>query len=111
MLTPATRIPTHDSQLVRGLTVTSTTALVIGSIIGTGVFFKAAIMSQQVGSPALVLAAWLVAGLLSLAGALTNAELGAMLPHAGHRAVALTPPGRLAASVSLRRSMLPSPSG
>ena len=40
-------------------------------------------MSQQVGSPALVLAAWLVAGLLSLAGALTYAELGAMLPHAG----------------------------
>ena len=55
----------------------------IGSIIGTGVFFKAAIMSQQVGSPALVLAAWLVAGLLSLAGALTYAELGAMMPHAG----------------------------
>ncbi len=65
------------------MTLTSTTALVIGSIIGTGVFFKAAIMSQQVGSPALVLAAWLVAGLLSLAGALTYAELGAMLPHAG----------------------------
>ena len=40
-------------------------------------------MSQQVGSPALVLAAWLVAGVLSLAGALTYAELGAMLPHAG----------------------------
>jgi len=40
-------------------------------------------MSQQVGSPALVLAAWLVAGLLSLAGALTYAELGAMLPQAG----------------------------
>src|SRR5262245_47643156 len=61
----------------------SATALVVGSIIGTGVFFKAAIMSQQVGSPALVLAAWLVAGVLSLAGALTYAELGAMLPHAG----------------------------
>ena len=76
-------MPAHDSQLVRGLTLTSATALVIGSIIGTGVFFKAAIMSQQVGSPALVLAAWLVAGLLSLAGALTYAELGAMLPHAG----------------------------
>jgi APA family basic amino acid/polyamine antiporter len=56
---------------------------VIGSIIGTGVFFKAAIMSQQVGSPALVLMAWLIAGLLSLAGALTYAELGAMMPHAG----------------------------
>src|ERR1043166_7773569 len=40
-------------------------------------------MSQQVGSPALVLLAWVTAGLLSLAGALTYAELGAMLPHAG----------------------------
>src|SRR5437660_2954086 len=40
-------------------------------------------MSQQVGSPALVLAAWLVAGLLSLGGALTYAELGAMMPYAG----------------------------
>ena len=40
-------------------------------------------MSQQVGSPALVLMAWLTAGVLSLAGALTYAELGAMLPHAG----------------------------
>lgn len=55
----------------------------IGSIIGTGVFFKTAIMSQQVGSPALVLTAWAVAGALSLAGALTYAELGAMMPHAG----------------------------
>src|ERR1700722_7906096 len=76
-------MPAHDSQLVRGLTLTSATALVIGGIIGTGIFFKTAIMSQQVGSPALVLAAWVVAGLLSLAGALTYAELGAMLPHAG----------------------------
>ncbi|MCC6365668.1 MAG: amino acid permease [Bryobacterales bacterium] len=70
-------------QLVRGLTFISTTALVIGSIIGTGIFFKAAVMSQQVGSPMLVLAAWVAAGLLSLAGALTYAELGGMMPHAG----------------------------
>jgi APA family basic amino acid/polyamine antiporter len=47
------------------------------------VFFKAAVMSQEVGSPAMVLLAWLVAGLLSLAGALTYAELGAMMPQAG----------------------------
>jgi APA family basic amino acid/polyamine antiporter len=83
MLMPAGKTSVPASQLVRDLTLTSTTALVIGSIIGTGVFFKAAIMSQQVGSPALVLMAWLVAGLLSLAGALTYAELGAMMPHAG----------------------------
>src|SRR5215467_6245971 len=70
-------------ELIRGLDFTGTTALVVGSMIGTGVFFKAAIMAQQVGSPSLVMAAWLVAGFMSLAGALTFAELGGMLPKAG----------------------------
>ncbi len=71
------------NQLIRGLTLTDTTALVIGTVIGTGVFLKAAPMSQEVGTPTLVLLAWVAAGLLSLAGALTYAELGAMLPEAG----------------------------
>jgi APA family basic amino acid/polyamine antiporter len=70
-------------QLVRGLSLTDTTALVVGTVIGTGVFIKSAIMAQDAGSPLLVLAAWVAAGLLSLAGALSYAELGAMLPHAG----------------------------
>src|SRR5262245_48770729 len=70
-------------QLIRGLTLTGTTALVIGTVIGTGVFLKAAPMAQGVGSPTLVMVAWVAAGLLTLAGALTYAELGAMLPHAG----------------------------
>ena len=69
--------------LIRGLSLASTTALVIGTIIGTGVYFKAGVMAQLVGSPMLVLAAWAAAGMLSLAGALTYAELGAMLPQAG----------------------------
>ena len=70
-------------QLVRGLTLTDTTALVVGTVIGTGVFIKSAIMAQDAGSPLMVLTAWVAAGLLSLAGALSYAELGAMLPHAG----------------------------
>lgn len=70
-------------QLVRGLTFRDTTALVVGTIIGTGVFLKTATMAQAVGSPELVLLAWVAAGILSLAGALTYAELGAMLPQAG----------------------------
>jgi APA family basic amino acid/polyamine antiporter len=57
-------------------------ALVL-TVIGTGVFLKAAPMAQLVGSPSNVLWAWLAAGLLSLAGALTYAELGAMMPEAG----------------------------
>lgn len=73
----------HQPQLLRGLSVVDTTALVIGTVIGTGVFLKAAPMAQAVGSPGLVLLAWVAAGLLSLAGALTYAELGAMLPEAG----------------------------
>jgi acyl-coenzyme A synthetase/AMP-(fatty) acid ligase len=47
----------------------------VGTVIGTGVFLKTAVMAQDVGSPGLVLAAWVAAGLLSLAGALTYAEL------------------------------------
>lgn len=73
----------EKNQLIRGLTLTDTTALVVGTVIGTGVFLKAAVMAQEVGTPKLVLLAWVAAGLLSLAGALTYAELGAMLPEAG----------------------------
>jgi APA family basic amino acid/polyamine antiporter len=71
------------NQLIRALTLTDATALVVGTVIGTGVFLKAAVMAQEVGTPKLVLVAWVAAGFLSLAGALTYAELGAMLPHAG----------------------------
>ena len=72
-----------QTRLLRGLSMVDTTALVIGTVIGTGVFLKAAPMAQAVGTPMLVLVAWVAAGLLSLAGALTYAELGAMLPEAG----------------------------
>ena len=73
----------NKRELVRGLTLSRSTALVVGTIIGTGVFLKTAKMAQAVGTPQLVLLAWVAAGLLSLAGALSYAELGAMLPHAG----------------------------
>lgn len=73
----------EKTSLVRGLTARDTTLLVIGTVIGTGVFLKSAVMAQEVGSPALVLAAWVAAGFLSLAGALSYAELGALLPQAG----------------------------
>lgn len=52
-------------------------------MIGTGVFLKPAIMAAEVGSVAMVLAAWLFAGLLSLAGALTYGELTSRMPAAG----------------------------
>ena len=74
---------TSRRELVRGLDLSATAALVVGTIIGTGVFLKTARMAQAVGTPWLVLLAWAAAGLLSLAGALSYAELGAMLPNAG----------------------------
>ncbi len=58
-------------------------SLVAGCMIGTGVFLKPAIMASHAGSVALVLTAWLVAGLLSYAGALTYAELCSRMPAAG----------------------------
>lgn len=74
---------TQPHQLVRALSLSDASALVVGTVIGTGVFLKAAPMAQAVGSPMWVLVAWIAAGLLSLAGALTYAELSAMMPEAG----------------------------
>jgi basic amino acid/polyamine antiporter, APA family len=69
--------------LVRGLGLLAATSIVVGGVIGTGVFLKARVMTCNVDTPGMVLAAWGVAGLLSLAGALTYAELAAMMPRAG----------------------------
>jgi APA family basic amino acid/polyamine antiporter len=71
------------TELVRSLGLGGASGLVVGTVIGTGVFIKAAIMLQQTGSPVWVLLAWLIAGLLSLAGALCYAELGVLFPRAG----------------------------
>jgi basic amino acid/polyamine antiporter, APA family len=69
--------------LSRDLGVTHATAIVVGTIIGSGIFLVPAEMMQAVGSARLVYLAWLVGGILSFAGALTYAELGAMKPQAG----------------------------
>ncbi len=69
--------------LVRGLGLIAAVSVIIGNVIGTGVFLKARVMTCNVGTPTWVLAAWIAAGLLSLAGALTYAELTAMKPQAG----------------------------
>src|SRR5438477_12861285 len=75
---------TQDApSLVRGLHRVAATAVVVGTMIGTGVFLKARVMTCGVGNPAVVIGVWIAAGLLSLAGALTYAELGAMMPEAG----------------------------
>ena len=69
--------------LVRGLGLAAAGSVIVGNVIGTGVFLKARVMTCNVGEPFWVIMAWVAAGLLSLAGALTYAELTAMKPEAG----------------------------
>ena len=69
--------------LVRGLTLIPAIALTVTNVIGTGVFVKARVMTCNVGTPWMVLLAYLVAGILTLGGALTFAELSAMMPRSG----------------------------
>ncbi|OLE52493.1 MAG: hypothetical protein AUG51_18045 [Acidobacteria bacterium 13_1_20CM_3_53_8] len=69
--------------LIRGLGLTAAISVNVANIIGTGIFLKTRVMTCNVGTPGKVLAVWIVAGLLSLAGALTYSELTTMMPRAG----------------------------
>src|SRR5262245_59339665 len=71
-----------NGQLIRGLGLVAAISVNVANVIGTGVFLKARVMTCNVGTPGKALAVRLVAGLLSLAGALTYAELLAMMPRA-----------------------------
>lgn len=70
-------------ELARDLGLSHAGAVVVGTIIGSGIFLVPAEMMQAVGSARLVYLAWMVGGLLSFFGAITYAELGAMKPQAG----------------------------
>jgi len=81
---------THqDQELVKGLGLTSATMLVMGSMIGSGIFIVSAEISREVNSPALLIGAWVVTGFLTIVGALTYGELAAMMPRAGGQYVYL----------------------
>src|SRR5450432_15990 len=72
-----------QSQLKKTIGLWPAVAIIIGSIIGSGVFMKPATMASQLGSPLWLTAVWIIAGLFSLTGALIYAEVGAMLPETG----------------------------
>jgi APA family basic amino acid/polyamine antiporter len=72
----------EHTQLIRGLGLIAAISVNVANIIGTGVFLKARVITCNVGGPGKALAVWVFAGLLSLAGALTYAELLAMMPRA-----------------------------
>ena len=71
------------AQLVKGLSLLDATTLVMGSMIGSGVFIVAADISRQVQSPGLLMATWLVTATLTIIAALSYGELAAAMPQAG----------------------------
>jgi APA family basic amino acid/polyamine antiporter len=73
----------HQGHLVRSLGLLSVFFLVISSVIGSGVYKKVAPMAEALQSPMLVLLAWLLAGILTLFGTLSNAEVASMLADSG----------------------------
>jgi basic amino acid/polyamine antiporter, APA family len=76
-------------RLVKGLGLTDATMIVVGSMIGSGIFITSAESVRLVGSPGWLLAAWALAGVLTVTGALCCAELAAMMPRAGGQYVFL----------------------
>src|SRR5712672_3382097 len=80
---------TPNEKLVRGLGPLDATMIVIGSMIGSGIFITSAESTRLLGAPGWLLLAWVVAGLMTITGALCCAELAAMLPRAGGQYVFL----------------------
>jgi len=70
-------------ELVRGLGAWASGAIVVGTMIGTGIFLKPAEMAREGRSVSVVFAAWIVGAILSIFGAFSFAELGSMIPEAG----------------------------
>jgi basic amino acid/polyamine antiporter, APA family len=82
-------IDSNAPQFVQGMGLFSATAIVMGSMIGSGIFIVSADMSRTLNSPALLIAAWLVTAIMTIIGALSYGELAAMMPKAGGQYVYL----------------------
>jgi APA family basic amino acid/polyamine antiporter len=89
-VTAAHELPaTQDQEFVKGLGLTSATTLVMGSMIGSGIFIVSADIARLSSSPALLIAAWVVTGFMTIVAALSYGELAAMMPRAGGQYVYL----------------------
>jgi APA family basic amino acid/polyamine antiporter len=73
----------HDTGLRRELGLASCTLMVVGGIIGSGIFFTPAEVARALPTGTWILSVWAIGGVVALAGALAYAELGAMMPDAG----------------------------
>jgi APA family basic amino acid/polyamine antiporter len=83
MSQPTATTTTPEQGFVRGLNLFDATMVVIGAMIGSGIFIVSADMSRLIGSPGWMLVAWAVTGVLTITAALSYGELASMLPHAG----------------------------
>src|SRR5437899_4370313 len=82
--TSMTQLSTQkDTGFVRGLNLFDATMVVVGVMIGSGIFIVSADMSRLLNSPGWMLMAWVLTGVLSIIAALSYGELASMLPHAG----------------------------
>jgi APA family basic amino acid/polyamine antiporter len=98
--TGATAATTLDTEFKRGLGLYDSTMVVVGSMIGSGIFIVSADMSRRVGSPGWLLIAWIVTGVLTVTAALSYGELAAMMLR--RRPARLPAGGVLRPGVSLR---------
>lgn len=76
-------VSSADDQLVRAIGLGSAILLVVGSVIGSGIFLTTGVMADAVPSTSLLLLAWTLGGVLAITGGLTYAEMGAMFPRSG----------------------------
>jgi basic amino acid/polyamine antiporter, APA family len=79
----------EKNQLQRSLSLFDSTMIVMGSMIGSGIFIVSSSVAKQVGSPAMILAAWILTGFLTIMAALSYGELAGMMPRAGGQYVYL----------------------
>src|SRR6184192_3518928 len=89
MSAPAATSTDKTTGFVRGLGLLDSTMVVVGSMIGSGIFIVSAEMGRLVGSPGWLLVAWLVTGVLTVTAALSYGELAGMMPRAGGQYVYL----------------------
>src|ERR1700734_950825 len=75
--------PTESPTFVRGMGLYDATMIVMGAMIGSGIFIVSADMARLLNSPGWLLAAWVLTGVLTIAASLCFGELAAMFPHAG----------------------------
>jgi len=78
-----TTVVPPETELVKGLGLLDSTMIVVGSMIGSGIFIVSADIARQVQSPGLLLIVWLVTGVMTMIGALSYGELAAAMPRAG----------------------------